>query len=146
MALQFTGRDVALARQESNGKFDLVESTTGHNKGNPVLDNTRSHAVLTTIVSRKRGTRPGSQVQEGGYYYDPQNQRGTLLWTLTQDKMSTPSLAEGFAQDGGQQLLNTKTIATFAAKAVRPAPGKLRLQISWSNPDGVRNPPVVVAV
>jgi len=81
MALQFTGGDIALVRNESTGKFDHVWSSAGPNAGNPVLDNTRSHAVLTTLVSRKRGTRPGSQTPEGGYYYDPQNRRGTLLWT-----------------------------------------------------------------
>ena len=112
--------------------------------GNPVLDNTRSHAVLTTLVSRKRGTRPGSQTPEGGYYYDPQNRRGTLLWTLTQDRLSTPSMAESFAQDGGQQLLDIKAIASFSAKAARTAPGKLKIQVTWTNPDALRNPQTVV--
>lgn len=144
MALQFTGSDVAVVRRESDGKFDWVWSTSGPNKGNVVLGNTRSHAVLTTLVSRKRGTRPGSQVQEGGYYYDPQNIRGTLLWTLTQDRLSTPSSAEAFAQDGGQQLLNMKLIATFTARAIRPAPGKLKIQVTWTNPDGTRNPPLLL--
>lgn len=144
MALQLTGADISLTRRESDGKFDLTWSVSGPNKGNPQLDNTRGHAVLTTLVSRKRGTRPGSRVQEGGYYYDPQNIRGTLLWTLTQDRLSTPSAAESFAQDGGQQLLDRKVIASFTARAVRPVPGKLRIQVTWTNPDGTRNPPLLL--
>ena len=144
MALQFTGGDIALVRKECTGKFDHVWSSAGPNAGNPVLDNTRSHAVLTTLVSRKRGTRPGSQTPEGGYYYDPQNRRGTLLWTLTQDRLSTPSMAESFTQDNKQQLLDIKAITSFTTKTTRTTPGKLKIQVTWTNPDALRNPQTVV--
>lgn len=140
MALQFQGRDVALSRNAANGKFDLVFSSSGPNKGNPVLDDTRTHAVLTTLVSWKRGTRPGSQVQEGGYYYDPANRRGTLLWSVTQDRMATPSQLKAYAEDGGQQLLDVKQIAGFSASAQRVKPGVFRVTVSWTTPSGLRMP------
>jgi len=53
-------------------------------------------------------------------------------------------MAESFAQDGGQQLLDIKAIASFAAKAARTAPGKLKIQVTWTNPDALRNPQTVV--
>lgn len=145
MALQFTGKDVALQRTAS-GRYDLVFSTSGKNKGNPVLDSTGTHAVLSTLLSWKRGTRPGSQKQEGGYYFDPQNRRGTLIWTVTQDRMGTPSQLEAYAQDGGQQLLDQKLIGSFSAKASRIRPGSFRLVVTWSLPSGVPVPPLSISL
>lgn len=142
MALQFTGRDVALVRDAATGKFDLDFSAEGPNRGNPVLDDTRTHAVLTTLISWKRGTRPGAQAQEGGYYYDPNNRRGTLIWTVTQDRLATPSQLKAYADDGGQQLLELKQIASFVATGRRVRPGQLRLDVTWTTPDGRRVPPL----
>lgn len=139
MALDLTqGRDVALVRQSATGKFDLSFATSGPSRGNPLLDNTRTHAVLTTLVSWKRGTRPGSQVSEGGYIWDTQNRRGTLIWTVTQDRMATPSQLKAYAEDGMQQLVDSKQIASFTAAATRVRPGQLRVDVSWANPDGTR--------
>jgi hypothetical protein len=75
---QQQGIDIELERNPATGKYDAKLSSSGPNKGNPVFSDTRSHAVLTTLVSRKRGQRPGDQVQSGGYYGDSQNRRGTL--------------------------------------------------------------------
>lgn len=140
MALQHTGRDVALVRDAATGRFDLSFSRSGPNRGNPILDDTRTHAVLTTLMSWKRGTRPSSPVSEGGYYYDPQNRRGTLLWTVTQDRMATPSQLKAYAEDGGQQLLDAKQIASFAASARRIKPGQFRVDVTWTTPQGLRVP------
>lgn len=136
MALDISqGRDVALVRREATGRYDLDFFA-----GNPRLDDTRTHAVLTTLMSWKRGTRPGSRSAEGGYYFDPQNRRGTLLWTVSQDRMSTPSQLKAFAEDGMQQLVDAKLIASFTASARRVRPGQFRLDVTWTNPDGTRVP------
>lgn len=145
MALQMTGSDVALQRTAS-GRYDLVFSASGKNKGNPVLESTGTHAVLSTLLSQKRGTRPGSQAQEGGYYYDAQNRRGTLIWTITQDRMGTPSQLEAYAQDGGQQLLDMKLIGSFSAKAQRIRPGSFRLSVAWTLPSGTSVPPLSISL
>ncbi len=141
MALDISqGRDVALVRREATGRYDLDFSSTGPSRGNPRLDDTRTHAVLTTLMSWKRGTRPGSRSAEGGYYFDPQNRRGTLLWTVSQDRMSTPSQLKAFAEDGMQQLVDAKLIASFTVSARRVRPGQFRLDVTWTNPDGTRVP------
>lgn len=135
MALQFTGRDVALQRTAS-GKFDLVFSKSGPNKGNPVLDNTCTHAVLTTLLSKKRGIRPGSQSAEGGYYWDTTGQRGTLLWTVNQDRLATPSQLKAYAEDGGQQIVDLRYLASFEASAQKRGPGNFLLTCKWFLPSG----------
>lgn len=136
------GRDVALQRNPANGKYDVFFSTAGPSRGNWVLDNTRTHAVLTTLVSRRRGRRPGSPAEEGGYYFDPQNRRGTLIWTITQDRMTTASQLRAFAEDGMQQLADRKQISNYQVTAQRVRPGVFRADVSWSLPDGVRVPPL----
>lgn len=136
MALQFTGRDVALVRDDATGKFDLSFSSSGPNKGNPVLDNTATHAVLTTLLSMKRGRRPGSQNAEGGYYWDGSGRRGSLLWTVSQDRLATPSQLRAYAEDGGQQLVDLRYLASFEATAARRAPGKFALSVLWRLPSG----------
>ncbi|MFO0578705.1 MAG: hypothetical protein U1A78_32280 [Polyangia bacterium] len=134
MALQFTGRDVALQRNEATGKFDLQFSTEGPNVGNPVLDSTCTHAVLTTLLSKKRGTRPGSPLQEGGYYFDTTGRRGTLLWTVNQDRLATPSQLKAYAEDGAQQLVDLRYIASFDASARKRGPGNFLLTCRWFLP------------
>lgn len=138
MAFQQSGVDAALRRNDATGKFDLVLATSGPNIGNPNYDNTRTHAILTTLISRKRGQRPGSQVQGGGYYGDPQNRRGTLLWTVNQDSTTTGSQLEAYAEDGGQQLIELRMVSSFAARAIRKLPGKWRLDCTWFLPDGTK--------
>lgn len=142
MAMQFTGSDVALRRDATTGRYDLVLSSSGVNKGNPVTDSTRTHAVLTTLVSMKRGSRPGSRTPEGGYYPDTSGTRGTLIWTVSQDRLATPSQLQAYAEDGGQQLINLKYIATFTASASRRAPGKFAVTAVWTLPNGTSPPPV----
>lgn len=146
MALQFTGSDFRLVRQESTGKFDWDISTSGPNKGNPIAESSQAHAVLTTLLSQKRGTRSGSKTPEGGYYGDPSGRRGTLLWTISQDKLATPSQLKLFAEDGGQQLLDLKRIGSFTASATRVGPGKFRLDVAWALPSGVAASPLSISV
>jgi len=136
MAFVATGNDIALARNQSNGKWDLdweTNVTTG-NKGNPRFDNTRRHSVMVTLVSKKRGKRPGSQVEEGGYYWDTSGTYGTLLWTVIWDRMATESQLVSYSQDAGQQLSDVKKISTFSARARRLGPGRWTLIATWTVP------------
>lgn len=133
---QQQGIDIELERNPATGKYDAKVSSSGPNTGNPVFSDSRSHAVLTTLVSRKRGQRPGDQVQAGGYYGDSQNRRGTLLWTVTQDRSATGSQLVAYAEDGGQQLIELRMISSFTAKALNLGPAKWRLECAWTLPDG----------
>jgi len=133
-----SGVDIALQRQDSTGKFDMVLETSGGNLGNPKFEDTRAHAVLSTLMSRKRGQRPGDQTQGGGYYGDAQNRRGTLLWTVTQDRTATGSQLVAYAEDGGQQLIELRMLSSFQAKATKLSPAKWRLDCRWMLPDGTK--------
>lgn len=144
MAMQFVGNDVVLVRNERNGKFDLQVSTSGPNKGNPVLDSTRTHAVLSTVTSWRRGFRPGSLTPEGGYYWDTSGSRGSLIWTVSQDRLATPSQLQSYAEDAGQQLVNLRFIASFKARVQRRAPGRFITIVSWTLPSGNAPQPVVL--
>jgi len=136
MSFSQAGVDLLLQRNPATGKFDLVRDVAGPNVGNPRPDDTRVHAVLTTLVSRKRGQRPGVAAQGGGYYGDNQNRRGTLLWTVTQDVRATGSQLQAFAEDGGQQLVELRMLQGFVARPTKLAPGKWRIDCAWSLPNG----------
>lgn len=130
------GFDLALRRQDDTGKFDWIMSTSGANKGNPVFDQTRTHSVLSTLTSWKRGTRPQSKQAEGGYYWDATGQRGTLLWTATQDKQATRSDLIAYAEDGGTQLVNLNYISAFTVDATRRRAGAYTVYFTWITPSG----------
>ena len=137
MALTSVGPDIALKRVATTGKFDFDMSTSGSNKGNPQLDSTRTHAVMTTIYSRKRGKAPGDKVESGGYYWDTSGRRGSLLWTVTQDRQSTRSQLISAAEDGLRQLVDDRLIAGFPqpdAQRVGVGLGRWFLTIQWRTP------------
>lgn len=136
MAFVATGDDIALRRNQSNGKWDFdweTDAATG-NKGNPRFDNTRKHSVMVTLVCKKRGKRPGSNVEEGGYYWDTSGTYGTLLWTVIWDRMATESQLTSYAQGAGQQLTDVKKISSFSARARKLGPGKWVLTTTWTVP------------
>ena len=141
MALTSIGPDIALARVAASGRFDFDMSTSGSNKGNPKLDSARTHAVMTTVFSRKRGRAPGDRQESGGYYWDTSGRRGTLLWTVTQDRQSTRSQLISAAEDGLQQLVDEKFIVSFPqpeASRVGVSQGRWGLTIQWQTPSGDR--------
>ena len=141
MALTSVGPDIGLARVPTTGKFDFDMSASGSNKGNPKLDSTRTHSVMTTVYSRKRGRAPGDKQESGGYYCDLSGRRGTLLWTVTQDRNSTRSQLISAAEDGLQQLVDEKLIVSFPtpdAQRVGVNLGRWGLIIQWTTPTGDR--------
>lgn len=137
------GQDVAL-RRTALGKFDLDFIASGPGKGNPKLSNDRTHAVVTTMFSKKRGRRPGSRVQQGGYYFDSAGRRGTLLWSIVLDRGATRSELLGAGQDGGQQLLDDKLITRYNVDATHLATGRWAVQFTWSTPAGDRKETLVL--
>lgn len=138
MALTSVGPDIKLKRLDT-GRFDFDMSTSGSNKGNPQLDSSRTHAVMTTLFSRKRGKRAGDPTESGGYYFDTSGRRGTLLWTVLYDRNSTRSQLIAAAEDGMQQLVDEKFITSFPqpeARRIGLAPGKWGLSVQWTTPVG----------
>lgn len=117
-------------------------STSGTNKGNPKLSGDRTHAVMTTLFSWKRGRRAGDQVESGGYYPDRSGRRGTLLWTVIQDTSATRSQLLSAADDARQQLVDERFITSLTAEAERaPVSNGLRrwsTYITWTLPQGER--------
>jgi hypothetical protein len=141
MALTSVGPDIALARVATTGKFDFDMSTSGSNKGNPKLDASRTHMVVATLFGRKRGKAPGDKVESGGYYWDLSGRRGTLLWTVTQDRNSTRSQLVSAADDGLRQLVDEKQIVNFPtpdAQRIGLHLGRWGVVAQWSTPSGDR--------
>lgn len=143
--LQSFGKDIALERVPSTGKFDFKMSRGGANNGNPQLDSSATHAVMTTVMSWKRGSLPGSSQQQGGYYWDASSRRGTLLWTVKYDRLATRSDLLSALQDGGQQLVDLNWIASFTAEATRSsavsAARSWKAAITWTLPGSQNNQP-----
>lgn len=132
MAFVSSGKDIALRRNERNGKFTFDWAVSGPNKGNPSFDDTRAHSVLLILYSHKRDPVKGT----GGYYWDPTGRRGTFLYQAKEDRLATGGLLQGYAEDGGQQLLNQALIQSFQASAKRLRPGRWSLLVNWSVPSG----------
>lgn len=139
MALDLsTGTDVALKRAADGKHFDLDLVTAGAQKGNPRLDFTRTHAVVATLNSNKRGRRPGDKTSGGGYFFDETGRRGTLLWTVSQDTSKTRSEMIAAGQDAGQQLTDERYVTAFTADATRRRVGAWALLFTWTLPSGDR--------
>lgn len=142
MALTSTGPDIALKRNPQTGRFNFDMSTSGTNKGNPLLSSDRTHSVMTTLFSWKRGRRAGDPVESGGYYPDQSGRRGTLLWTVIQDTSATRSQLLAAADDARQQLLDERLITSLTAEAERqPVSNGLRrwsTYLTWTLPQGER--------
>lgn len=139
MAFTSTGTDIAFKESPSApGRFTFDWDASG----NPRFDDDRAHAVITTLVSWKRGRAPGQKIEQGGYYWDETGQRGTLIWTVKHDTLATKSQLEAYAEDAGQQLVSRGIIKSLSATATRLSPGRWRLDVEWTLPDG-RTPPGV---
>ena len=136
---QFTGFDIALARNDSNGKWDAKISTSGPNKDNPVFESTCKHNIATTLLSRKRGRPAGSDREQGGYYGDSQNRRGTLLWTIKLDRLSTGSDITAFVTDGMEQMVRRNRMKLYEVTARRASPGYWMAKVDYVLPDGVKD-------
>lgn len=127
------GVDIALrAAPGAVGRFDFDWDTTG----NPKFDNDRHHAVLTQLVSWRRGRPPGAVVDEGGYFWDEAGLRGSLLWTVKYDTSATGSSLTAYAEDALQVLVQENVIASFRTSATRLRLGQWRLDVTWTLPSG----------
>jgi phage gp46-like protein len=141
MAFTSSGKDIALRESPSApGRFTFDWDASG----NPRFDDDRAHAVITTLVSWKRGRAPGQRIEQGGYYWDETGQRGTLIWTVRYDTLATQSTLVACAEDAGQQLVQAQVIKSLTARASRIGPGRWRLDVEWTLPDGRRPPPAQV--
>lgn len=132
MAFVSSGKDIAVRRNEQNGKYTFDWCTEGGNKGNPRFDDTRSHSVLLVLYSHKRDTEKGT----GGYYWDRSGRRGTFLYQAKQDRLATLGLLQAYAEDAGQQLMKEGLIIRLEATAKRLHRGRWTLSVQWSVPSG----------
>ncbi len=132
MAFTPTGVDIALKRNENTGRFDFDWETQGQNKGNPKFDHSRSHAVFSILVSKKRDPVTG----EGGYYFDRTGVRGTFLYKIRYDRLSTGSSLKAYAEDGGQQLISRGLLSSFSSQPQKKPKGGWNLFVTWSVPSG----------
>ncbi len=123
MSLQRTGNDIELVRNDNNGLYDIAWSTTGANKGNPIFGNTRSHTMLSLLLSRR-----------GEYYWDNTGTRGSLLHTIKQDVLATRSQLISYSEQAIQPAIDSKVIQSFSADATKIRSGSWSLTFNWSNP------------
>lgn len=126
------GVDIELVRNITTGRFDFDFEQNGPNKGNPRFGNSRSHAVLSILVSKKRDPITG----EGGYYFDRTGVRGTFLYKIKYDRLSTGSQLKSYADDGGQQLISRLFVSSFSSSPNKKPNGGWTLNVSWSTPTG----------
>ena len=85
-----TGVNIELVKNDAWASLMPKCLPVDRTSATPVFANTRSHAVLTTLMSRKRGKGRAIRCKAVATG-DPKNRRGTLLWTVTQDRTITGS-------------------------------------------------------
>lgn len=127
MPSQTTGRDVALARNNDNGKFDLVLA----DDGNLDRNDSREHAVIGQLVERRGSTGVA------GWVLDETGTHGSLLYLITQDRPGTSDDARAYALDSLKVLVDEgEILPDVTADAVRVAPGRYDLLVNYRTPDG----------
>lgn len=132
MAFTSPGADLVLSRNSFTGKLDLQWDSTG----NPVYGDDMSHAVLSLVFERKG---------EWATYPEDTTSRGSYLWTIAQDRKSTPSKAKAYVEEALSPLVDAKKILNLVVFTSRPQPGRLDLNITYQTPGGqtvVLNPTI----
>src|SRR5579872_1136187 len=124
---QLPGADIALTRNPSTGKFDIQWDSTN----NVLFDDTQEHAVISAILEYK-----------AQYWGDATGTRGSYLYSVKDDRKTSPSRMQGFVLDALQPLLDTgrilpptgQTQPTVTATRVRP--GRIDIAVTYSTPQG----------
>lgn len=123
MPLTLPGSDVALVRNPSTGRFDLQFETTTQN---PQFSDDQSHAVLSLIYER-----------QGEWWADASGKRGSLLWTVKEDRKASASKIKGYVEAALQPLVDQGRIRNLAVTATRVKPGRIDLGITYLSPSGL---------
>ena len=120
MAQSSKGDDVALVRDANTGGHNL----SWDDSGDVVFDNTEQHAVMSCLVEER-----------ARWWADADGTHGSQLSTLRTLTRGTPSLAEAYANEGVQTLLDQKIISSFDAKAQANVQGqRFIVEAGWSVP------------
>lgn len=121
MPFTLPGADIAMVRNEGTKRFDFsFENQTG----NPAYDDTNEHRVLSLLVEwRDR-------------WYAARKGRGSLLYTVKNDRASTTSQLEAYARDALKKAVDDGWIQNVTAQATRLGLGRFVLRVSWANPAG----------
>lgn len=121
MAFYLPGADIGLVRNDASGRFDFSFETQ---TGNPVFDDTNEHRVLSLLLEwRDR-------------WYGARKGRGSLLYTVKQDRTSTTSQIEAYARDALKKAADEGWINSVTAQATRLGLGRFVVRVSWKNPAG----------
>jgi phage gp46-like protein len=120
MAQQSKGDDVALVRDANTGGHNFAWDDSG----DVVFDNTEQHAVMSCLVEER-----------ARWWADTDGTHGSQLHTLRTLTRGTPSLAEAYAIEGVQTLLDQQIISSFSAQAQANVQGqRFIVEADWSVP------------
>ncbi len=116
------GHDLALTNQDpvtGLWSFDWDET------GNPRFDDTEAHRV-GSLLAEHRAT-PGSP----GYIFDEDGTRGSRLYTLREQRRSTPGQAIAYAREALRKAEDDGAITDLEVTAKIDRPGRLRVNAKW---------------
>jgi len=117
---QSQGDDVALVRDANTGGHNL----SWDDSGDVVFDNTEQHAVMSCLVEER-----------ARWWADTAGTHGSQLYTLRTLTRGTPSLAEAYANEGAQTLIDQQIISGFTAEAQANIQGQRYIvEADWSVP------------
>jgi phage gp46-like protein len=120
MARPSEGDDVALVRDANTGGHNFAWDDSG----DVVFDDTQQHAVMSCLVEER-----------AQWWADTDGTHGSQLYTLRTLTRRTPSLAEAYANEGVQTLLDQQLISRFSALAQSSLRSqRFIVEVDWSVP------------
>jgi phage gp46-like protein len=112
--------DIALVRDPNTGCHNFAWDPSG----DVVFDDTEAHAIMSCLVD-----------QRARWWADTDGTHGSQLYTLRTLTRGTPSLAEAFANEAVQPLVNARRIVAFTPRARANFQGqRFLIDVDWSVP------------
>jgi phage gp46-like protein len=112
--------DIALERDPNTGGHNFIWDEAG----DVVFTDSEEHSVMSCLVE-----------QRARWWADTDGTHGSQLHTLRTLTRGTPSLAEAFANESVQPLLNQRRIVSFTPRAQANVQGqRFVLNVNWSVP------------
>lgn len=116
------GRDIALRRNPTTGRFDLQWGDTN----DLAHDDSDSHAVLSVLLE-----------DQEGYWADETGQRGSLLYQLKDAKTGIEQLVVSYCNQALQFIVDKGIIReVVSVTAARVKPGRVDATIRYRNRAG----------
>jgi phage gp46-like protein len=112
--------DIALVRDPNTGCHNFAWGPSG----DVVFDDTEEHAIMSCLIE-----------QRGRWWADTDGTHGSQLYTLRTLTRGTPSLAEAFANEAVQPLINARRIVSFTPRARVNVQGqRFLIEVDWTLP------------